>query len=296
MVLPLNRLLCLENNELIIGYEMKMMTKKILVGMLCLSCFVRANAQYDIVADLGEYIEAKNYGGKIELRRFLRQEMNYPEKPLVNKVKGVVELSFVVDGESGETSQLAIKKAVSPELDAEAIRLFKLLLFVPAYYQGDRITTRNSLKFKFSPRAYKRYSRKRGYDHIDFSLMNDSSTTIYQNNQVKIKPKIIFDDMLANISSFLQNNLRYPESSFRLGITGVVKLYFIVEPTGRITNIRILKDVGGGGNSEAIRLLKLLKWEPGRDHNGEKVRVTNQFQINFNLSNESDVDYLPKNY
>jgi protein TonB len=113
--------------------------------------------------------------------------------------------------------------------------------------------------------------------------MNDSSNTIYQNNHVKIKPKIIFADTLDNLSTFLRKNLRYPDRSFSLEITSTVKLFFIVEPSGRITNIRVLKDVAGIASSEAIRLIKLLKWMPGSDNNGKKVRVSYPFKIDFNL-------------
>ena len=264
--------------------------------LLFLLCFISVNAQKDIVALPGEHIEAENYGGKVELKRFLQQEMNYPENALANKIEGTVVLSFIVDSETGKPGELKVKKSVSPELDAEAIRLYKMLLFVPSYYLGDKVTTYSTLKIKFSTKAYKRYCKKRGYKTISLSLMNDSSNIIYQNDQVKIKPKMIFKDTLANFSTFIRENLKYPDGTFRLNITGIVKLYFVVEPTGRITNIKVIKDVGGGATNETIRLLKLTNWEPGIDKEGKKVRVSNHFEVNFNLSNESGMDVLPASY
>ena len=258
--------------------------------------FTNANAQSDIVAQPGEYVEAQNYGGKVEFKRFLQQEMHYPEKALANKIEGTVELSFVVDSKSGKTSQLKIKQSVSPELDAEAIRLYKLLMFVPSYYQGDRMTTYSTLKFKFSVKTYKRYCKKRGYKSIGINYEEmDTSNIVYQDNQVKFKPIMIFKDSLDNISTFIQKNLKYPEGTLRLNITGVVKLSFIVEPTGRITNIKVLKDVGGGATNEAIRILKLSKWSAGK-RDGKKVRVNKVFEVNFNLSNEPGMDVLPSSY
>lgn len=269
---------------------------RIILSILFLVGFYSLNAQTDIFAQPGDHIEAENYGGRVEFKRFLQQEMNYPKKALANKIEGTVELSFIVDSKTAKRSQLKITKAVSPELDAEAIRLYRMLLFLPSYYLGEKVTTFSTLKFKFSTKTYKRYCKRRGYNSINLSLIRDTSNIVYQNDQVKVKPKIIFKDTLANISTFIQKNLRYPDGTFRLNITGIVKLYFVVEPTGRITNIRVLKDVGGGANNETIRLLRLTKWEAGIDKNGNKVRVSNQFEVKYNLSNESGMDVLPANY
>ena len=189
-----------------------------------------------------------------------------------------------------------LKTSVSLELDAEAIRLYNMLLFVPSYYKGDRVTTYSTLKFKFSTKNYKRYCKKRGYENAILNTEEvDTSFIVYKDNQVKIKPKLVFKDTLENISTFIQKNIKYPEGTLRLNITGVVKLFFVVEPTGRITNIKVLKDVGGGATIEAIRLLKLTKWEPGK-RDGKKVRVNKVFEVNFNLSNEPGMDVLPASY
>lgn len=269
---------------------------RILFSILLVISFFNLKAQTEIVAQPGEYVEAMNYGGKGEFKRFLQQEMNYPSKALANKTEGTVEISFVVDSKTAKTSNMQIKSSVSDELDAEAIRLYKMLFFVPSYYQGDRVTTYSTLKFKFSTKNYKRYCKKRGYNTIDYNSEDmDTSNIVYSDNQLKYNPRIVFADTLENISSFIYKNLKYPEGTLRLSLTGVVKLSFVVEPSGRITNIKVLKDVGGGATNEAIRLLKLTKWEPGKKDN-KKVRASKIFEVNFNLSNDSGMDVAPASY
>jgi TonB family protein len=261
-----------------------------IVGILCsLSLF----AQDEIVANPGEYVEAVNYGGNPELKRFLQQEMNYPENAYKNKIEGTVELLFIVDSKTGETSKLQVKESINTELDNEAIRLYKMLLFKPSYYKGSRVTTYSTLKIKFSIRSYNRYCKKRGYQNIDLNNPKiDYSMRIYQDNAIDIKPKVVFEDSLMILPNFIYKNLKYPEGTLKLNITGTVKLSFIVEPTGRITNIKVVKGVGGGATAEAERILKLLKWKPGRK--GEKkVRVKNTFEVSFNLSNNSEFKYVP---
>ncbi|PJA08400.1 MAG: hypothetical protein COX70_03775 [Flavobacteriales bacterium CG_4_10_14_0_2_um_filter_32_8] len=269
--------------------------KKVLSILLLISS-ITISAQTEIVANPGEYVEAENYGGSVELKRFLQQEMNYPQTALATKTEGTVELSFVVDRETAKTSMFHIKKSVSKELDAEAIRLYHLLLFNPSYYRGDRVTTYSTLKIKFSISSYKNYCKKRGYDNSVLTDNEiDTSNIIYKDNEVQLKPKMIFKDTLDNISTFIRKNLKYPQGTLKMSLTGEVKLSFVVEPTGRITNIKVLKSLGGGATNEAIRLLVLSKWNPA-EKDGKKVRVAKNFEVNFNLTNDSGINYVPTSY
>ncbi len=265
----------------------------IITIIILISC-VQLKSQTNVIANPGEHISAENYGGKVELKRFLEQEMNYPEKALQNKEQGTVELQFVVD-KQGKVSRLKVKESVSEELDEEAIRLHSMLLFKPSYYIGDKVSTYSTLKIDFSVGKYKRYCKKRGYDKIEFTDDMDQSNIIYQDDEVDIKPKMTFEDTLDNISTFLTKNLQYPEGTRKLNITGTVKLSFVVETTGRITNIKVMRGVGGGATNETERLLKLLKWKPGVK-DGKKVRVTKIFEVDYNLTNNSGYNYVPTSY
>lgn len=267
---------------------------RILGTIIILLSLTNAKAQETIVANPGEYLPAENYGGKVELKRFLQQEMNYPEKALKNKTQGTVVLQFVVD-KSGKTSQLKVKESVSEELDAEAIRLYNMLLFKPSHYIGDKVSTYSTLKIKFSTKLYKHYCKKRGYDKIELAEDMDKSNKIYKDNELDVKPKMVFEDSLDNISTFLTKNLQYPEGTRKLNITGTVKLSFVVEPTGRITNIKVVRGVGGGATNETERLLQLIKWKPGMK-DGKKVRVTKIFEVDYNLTNNSGYNYVPTSY
>jgi hypothetical protein len=57
------------------------------------------------------------------------------------------------------------------------------------------------------------------------------------------------------------------------GLSGILKVNFVIEIDGSISNIQIAKDIGGGTAQEAKRVLLLSpKWSPG-EHLGKKVRV-----------------------
>jgi protein TonB len=83
--------------------------------------------------------------------------------------------------------------------------------------------------------------------------------------------------------TFLKNNLTYPEDAKELGVTGTVYLGFIVERDGSISNITILRGIGGGCDEEAVRVVNMMpKWKPGRQQ-GHAVRVQFTLPIKFTL-------------
>lgn len=83
--------------------------------------------------------------------------------------------------------------------------------------------------------------------------------------------------------SFLQQNIKYPEEAKELGIQGKVFVTFVVEVDGSITDVRVLRGIGGGCDEEAIRVVKSMpKWVPGKQR-GVPVRVQFNLPIKFTL-------------
>jgi TonB family protein len=118
--------------------------------------------------------------------------------------------------------------------------------------------------------------------------------TVYATKALDETPKPVFDDPAITFGNFIMQNLKYPEAAFNQNITGVVELSFIVETSGRISNIEIKKPLGGGCSEEAIHLLKQIKWKPGIK-NGMAVRSFMKVNINFSLGENSNHQYLPNN-
>lgn len=86
-------------------------------------------------------------------------------------------------------------------------------------------------------------------------------------------------------TKFLQDNIKYPIMARESGIQGVVYITFVVGKTGEISNVQILRGIGGGCDEEAVRVIKLMpKWIPGRQ-NGKPVPVWFNFPLRFTLNN-----------
>ncbi len=83
---------------------------------------------------------------------------------------------------------------------------------------------------------------------------------------------------------FLEENLRYPQMAREAGIQGTVFVTFVVETDGSVTDVRILRGIGGGCDEEAVRVVRMMpRWEPGRQR-GQPVRVQFNMPIRFRLN------------
>ncbi|WP_448698425.1 energy transducer TonB [Mucilaginibacter sp. AW1-3] len=91
----------------------------------------------------------------------------------------------------------------------------------------------------------------------------------------------------AAFGRFLQKNIRYPQIAKENGIQGRAYLQFIVERDGSLTDIKIVRNPGGGTGEEAERVLKMSPhWKPGRQ-NGTNVRVQFTVPVNFSLGDQN---------
>jgi protein TonB len=84
-------------------------------------------------------------------------------------------------------------------------------------------------------------------------------------------------------NKFLADNIVYPQQATENGIQGTVYISFVVDSKGNVTDVKILRGIGGGCDEEALRVVKLMpKWHPGKQ-NGKQVRVLFNMPIYFKL-------------
>ncbi|RDC62383.1 TonB family protein [Adhaeribacter pallidiroseus] len=99
---------------------------------------------------------------------------------------------------------------------------------------------------------------------------------------VDIMPE--FPGGLKQMYDFIRRTLRYPAEAQRQGLEGTVVVTFVVGKSGEISDIKVIKDVGGGTAEEAIRVIRSMKpWQPGRQK-GQPVPVRFTLPLRFSLA------------
>lgn len=88
----------------------------------------------------------------------------------------------------------------------------------------------------------------------------------------------------AALNRFIEENLQYPSIAAETGIGGTVVVEFVIDTNGDISNIRIVREIGGGCGKEAVRIVKLMpKWIPGKVNN-RPVNSSYLLPIFFDIS------------
>ena len=87
----------------------------------------------------------------------------------------------------------------------------------------------------------------------------------------------------AKLMEFIQKNIKYPMMARESDIQGRVFVNFVVEPDGSISNVAVLRGIGGGCDEEAVRVVNSMpKWKPGKQR-GSAVRCAYTVPIIFKL-------------
>lgn len=81
---------------------------------------------------------------------------------------------------------------------------------------------------------------------------------------------------------FIQDNVIYPEQALANKVEGPVYVRYTVNNIGEIVDVEVTKGIGYGCDEEAIRVIRLMVYEPARNR-GVKMKVEMKTRIQFNL-------------
>jgi protein TonB len=83
------------------------------------------------------------------------------------------------------------------------------------------------------------------------------------------------------MAKFIKTNIKYPALADSSKVAGTVTVSFVVEKTGGISGLEVIKGIGSGCDEEAMRIIrKMPKWYPGSVA-GKPVRVLFKLTIKF---------------
>ena len=133
-------------------------------------------------------------------------------------------------------------------------------------------------------------------DDLDIDVEADDETVmddyVPEEEEEDIGDEVIFQVVenqpeypggMPELYEFLRKNVKYPPIAKESGIQGRVFVNFVVEKNGSISNVKVLRGIGGGCDEEAIRVVKSMpKWKAGKQR-GKAVRVSFNLPIKFTL-------------
>ena len=101
----------------------------------------------------------------------------------------------------------------------------------------------------------------------------------YAFEQLEVKPE--FPNGNEGLAKYLSDNIKYPKKALKNSITGKVFVQFVIDKTGKVTNVVAVRGVEKSLDKEAVRVIKSMpKWKPGMK-DGQPVKVKYTIPIIF---------------
>ena len=95
--------------------------------------------------------------------------------------------------------------------------------------------------------------------------------------------KPFYEGGITALRKFIKENLKYPKEALDKKVEGTVLVRYDINHKGKVTGAKVLKGLGYGCDEEAMRLIKLLKYEVPKGPRKLKVKFHKDTKINFRL-------------
>jgi protein TonB len=187
------------------------------------------------------------------------------------------------------------KNIEAPKIEEEPLKIKSTIKFTPPVIKDDAEVKEdevmktqeevNDSKLSVSTADVKGNSQDA--DAVDISELQQQQKVV---EEEPVKPYVVVEQMPEfpggdqTMRKFLRDNIRYPMMAKESGITGTVYVTFVVSVTGQISEVKLLRGIGGGCDEEAVRVVKTMpSWIPGRQ-TGKPVPVQFNLPIKFSLN------------
>jgi len=213
-----------------------------------------------------------------KLFEYVAEHLKYPEEMKTNKIEGKVYVKFVITN-NGLVAQAAIQKSLNPAADKAALDLVNGMndnvgKWTPGTKEGVAVTMEMVLPISFV------LGTSTGTKPGDGASAADKSEPFYFED-VDEMPTFPYGP--EAIYKFIGEHIKYPALARKQGISGLVKVGFVVSKDGEIKNAEVMHPIGGGCDEEALRVINSMpKWKPGIK-DGKAVSVIMVLPIKFEL-------------
>ena len=230
---------------------------------------------YQIVEQMPQYT-----GGEKAMRKYVAENIKYPQEAKDKNISGRVFVGFVIE-KDGSVSNVKVVRGIGGGCDEEAARVIKgMPKWKPGKQDGKpvRVNYMMPVFFKLDDSQPTKSEKKEKASNPD---MTPDKNGVYQ--ICEQMPE--FPGGVNALIDHVGRNVVYPEKAKEKEIEGRVFVGFVVEKDGSISDVKVLRGIGGGCDEEAVRIISAMpKWKPGMQ-DGKPVRVSYQIPIHFKLGN-----------
>ena len=190
-------------------------------------------------------------GGEGEYYRFLKNNFKYPYHAKVQGEKGQGRYDYVINRD-GVVTDVQVVQGVGYSIDKTMVKLIKKMpKWKPGTLNGEPVSVRTTVNWNFG-------TKNVGTKEYD-------------------TPARFGGDSRA-LEDYLEE---YSEQTRGVGMTGLVKVSFVVDEKGDVTNPRVIQGLNYKANSIALRIVRNMpRWTPATKDK-KPIQVNKTVSIHF---------------
>ncbi len=208
-------------------------------------------------------------GGEAKLLEWVGKTILYPKGAKLRGEKGRVTVSYII-GKDGKVVNGKVERGVSPELDAEALRVISLMPdWTPGTQKGVPVRVKYILPITF------RLSGGGG-------KISDKYEVNYRNNDKEVIEKAEFQGGEEALTAYLLQKVNESSVIRNCKLKGNAEIYFYIDESGKVIGSRIKTASNNNGTSDpevtkalADIFMGMPAWKPARtEKSNERVEYT----------------------
>ncbi len=241
-------------------------------------------------------------GGEQAMREFVEANLRYPAATGCPAGKVVVQVLVGVDGRVADAQVL---RSLTPECDAEALRVASMLQYEPGRANGGEAEFYQEVAINFALTAAAQPQQLQPEPKSQPEVAADHSVPVAQAAELS-KPAVQEQPKQAKVSpvgqpqveetldqaprypdgeqalvTFLRRSLSYPSKARKERAEGRVLVRFTIDERGNVGSVRVLESAHPLLDAEAVRVVRLLpRFSPAR-HGGEYVKSHMRIPFTF---------------
>ncbi|WP_317899730.1 energy transducer TonB [Aurantibacillus circumpalustris] len=226
-----------------------------------------------------EQFEAQASGGKGQIEQVIETQLTLPKTILTSNFDVHVNALFDLDS-SGHATNIKFKTGVNNALRNETKRILRFIRFTKTQNEAYE-TYPYSFSFPISTSRYNKFLKQRLRLNLKKGIQIDSSFIVYAKAD---RAPEYYKNGEEGMNDYILSEMEYPKLAIEKSVEGTVVIEFIVEANGYVTDLTIKQGLGAGCAEEALRILKLTRWQPAII-NEKYVRYKVSYPITFSLRN-----------
>jgi bla regulator protein BlaR1 len=214
-----------------------------------------------------------------KMLEFIYSNIKYPKEARELGIQGTAVARFII-GKDGQILAPEIIRSIHSSIDEEVLRIVdEMPDWIPGKEAGKTVNVQFNLPVKFKLDGD---DKRAEADYDSMPLFSGCADAESKEDQMRCTKEALVDYMI--------DELNYPEEAKKKGIEGKVVASFLIDETGKTTNIQIKQSLGYGCDTEVARLiLEMPDWTPAQK-DGKAVAAEMALPVVFQLPKKRAID------